>query len=225
VKSRTVPRAVLPFVLVAAAGGLAWTAYALLTGLAASYGRGLVGPVAILGLAGLFGSVVTAIAVGLLAMAGLRKRLALPVGVVTVLAVVAAGTAGASDGESRHRQRELLAAMSCEHDVDRTTLALARAVGRVVPVDGRRANPSPDGCRVLVEVPLARTDDPVGLVDGTASATYWQVSGERSWTSEQGYAVRVSRVESDRDRHLVTLLGTGPRLVDLVPRVPSPETS
>ena len=39
-----VPRAAVPWVLLAVAGGLAWAAYALLTGLAESYGRGPVGP-------------------------------------------------------------------------------------------------------------------------------------------------------------------------------------
>ena len=218
--SRTVPRAAVPLVLVAVAGGLAWATYALLTGLAESYGRGPVGPVAILGLAGLFGGMVTAIAVGLLAMAGLRKRLALPIGAVTVLVVVVAGAAGASEGEDRHRQRELRASVSCDRDVDRTTLALARVVGRVVPVDGRRANPSADGCRVLVAIPRAVTDDPVGRVDGAASGAYFQVSGERSWTSDHGFTVRVGEVETGRTHHLVTLLGTGPRLADLIPWEP-----
>lgn len=214
-------RVVAVLLLAVVAGGLARAAHVLLAGVNTEYGRGAMGVVEILVVAGISGAAVTAVAFGLLAAARMRKRLGLVAGAVTVLAVATAGAAGASAGADEHRLREFRASVSCTGDVDRNTLEFAEAVGRVVPVGGRRANPSPQGCRVLVAIPRKLTGDPVGHVDGTASAVHWQVSGARAWTSDFGLTVRVDRIEraSGSRHHLVTLLGTGPRLADRGPRL------
>lgn len=221
VKNRTVSRVVAVLLLAVVAGGLARAAHALLAGVNTEYGRGAMGPVEILVVAGVSGTVVTAVAFAILAAARMRKRLGLVAGAVTVLAVATAGAAGASAGADEHRLRAFRASVSCSGDVDRNTLEFAETVGRVVPVDGRRANGSPQGCRVLVAIPRRLTDDPVGHIDGTASAIYWQISGPRAWTSDSGHTVQVERVEraSGSREHLVTLLGTGPRLADSGPHL------
>lgn len=155
-----------------------WLAILVVYGFTKEYGASLLGGLGGLLIFGLvLGSIAGAALFGAARMVGMR-RVALPVGLVT-LAAVMVGTCVASAMGDRVKQQELHAmATACNAPVYQYVVELAEATGRIIGQNDMSALAKGDGtCDALVGVPRG------GVEEGVAAA-----AAATGWTPVEGHA-------------------------------------
>jgi hypothetical protein len=158
-------------------------------GVTSTYGGGAgVYQVLVLGalVDGLLVAVLVLVALRCLHVAVRRRAVVLVVSVLVTLGSMLPPAALGAAEQARGARAEQTA---CSPNVVRDVLALARAVGRVVPTNDSDTFGRPDGrCVVFVGVP-GKAAAAMSALDGAARGRGWVVLSARTWRSPAGVVV------------------------------------
>lgn len=187
-------------------------AFGMVSGLSTEYGSGVVDGTTIVVVALVGGFVIFALARQMFAAVGTPGGwTAVAAGGVAAAGVIAAAAAGDASGVANREQHEQAAAAACDSSAEGRTLAFAREVGRVGPVNGDMVTPSGRGCYVNFVVPKTAGAGPVQTIDEALGGD-WRREGESTWVAKDGFRIetRIEEMPPDFAEDEVQAWGSSP---------------
>jgi len=156
----------------------------------------------------LFVAILALVALRCLHVAVRRRGIVLVVSALVTLGSMLppAAFGGAAQARGVHAEQA-----ACSPNVVREVLALARAVGRVVPTNGSDSLGRTDGrCVVVVAVP-GETAAAMSTLDGAARGLGWVAPSARTWRSSAGVVVTAAEAIPHEDSAGETVVDLGGR--------------